>query len=97
MADDCEFQVSESELCGKPAVSVAVGPLGVEQYHTCAEHTEVPPLHSKTWKGVDTEEEWNTDPHFYDFIPGYPAEMDYMNAMEADDYMNEGDDFGPED
>jgi hypothetical protein len=33
------------------------------------------------------------DPHFYDFIPGYPTEMDYMNAMEADDYTHEFDDL----
>ena len=33
------------------------------------------------------------DPHYYDFMPGYATEMDYMNAMEADDYLHEFDDI----
>ena len=35
-------------------------------------------------------EEAERDPHYYDFVPGYATEMDYMNALEADDYRNEG-------
>lgn len=34
---------------------------------------------------VDPFEDW--------FMPGYVTEMDYMNAMEADDYRNELSDF----
>lgn len=34
------------------------------------------------------------DPHYYDFMPGYATEMDYINAMEADDYRYE---FGDDD
>ncbi len=36
--------------------------------------------------------EWEAeqaDPHYHDFLPGYATEMDWMNAQEADDYMNE--------
>jgi len=40
---------------------------------------------------VEREDEARlTDPHYDDFIPGYPTEMDWMNAQEADDYRNEG-------
>lgn len=34
-----------------------------------------------------------TDPFADWFMPGYPTEMDYLNAQEADDYRDEFDDI----
>lgn len=42
---------------------------------------------------VEAAEAEQLDPHFHDFIPGYPTEMDYLNSLEADDYRDEISDF----
>lgn len=39
------------------------------------------------------EEYWQADPFHDWYAPGYVTEMDYMNAMEANDYLHESDDI----
>jgi hypothetical protein len=56
-----------------------------------AEHWEEQVVWEKSRQDVVSELE--DDPHAEDFIPGYPTEMDYMNANEADDYRHEGEDL----
>lgn len=33
------------------------------------------------------------DSFYFHFAPGYVTEMDFLNSLEADDYMNEGEEY----
>lgn len=46
-----------------------------------------------SWEDRYDLDHLNPDPYADSYLPGYATEMDYMNACEADDYRDEGEDW----